>query len=394
MSEERNPTQSADAVIQTALGEASYDSVYALVSGGHDSLTAMHVAYAHPDIELDGLVHINTGVGIPETREFVKDRADALGLEFIEVSSTKNTDDGRSMFGELVTKYGFPGPPVHRWMYVNLKEKPLSKWLTQAKTNAEDGKIGLISGVRRGESKRRMETISTEGIQEKLGAIWISPLADWTGIEVREYRRDNDLPMNPVVDTLEMSGECLCGSFGHRDELRMIQLFYPETYERLVELEDAVVSWVQAGRISPDYALWGHGKLDDRELNARMNDEQMTLCSGCEAKGECDATVMERDTDPATPVEEDTTLAPVPEAAVAESALLSGLADSLLDAEQREEFEEPLHEAEHIIETHQSGALQDRPEAVFGGIWSGDIHDEPAEDETPEGVHSLLEFGS
>lgn len=393
MSDDFDPLQHSNKVIQTALDHSDYDSVYALVSGGHDSLTAMHVAYAHPDIDLDGIVHINTGIGIPKTRDFVKERADALDLEFIEVTSDVNTDDGKSMFGELVTKFGFPGPPVHRWMYVNLKEKPLSKWLTTAKKEkTDDGKLGLISGVRRSESTRRMETISAEGIQEKLGAIWISPIADWNALEVREYRRAYDLPMNPVVDALEMSGECLCGSFGDRDELRMIELFYPETYERLVELEAAVVSWVQAGKISPDYALWGHGKMDDRELEARMNDEQMTLCSGCEQRGEC-SVEMERDTDPVTPVEADSKVKPVPEAAAVENALIADLAESLFDEAQREEFEEPLLEAEYIVEAYESGRLMKSPEAVFEEIWSGDLH-EDEEVETPEELHSILEFTS
>lgn len=58
--------------------------VYALVSGGHNSLTAMHVVY-QLSLPLDGIIHIRTGIGVPETREFVQARADKLGLEYHEV---------------------------------------------------------------------------------------------------------------------------------------------------------------------------------------------------------------------------------------------------------------------------------------------------------------------
>ena len=43
--------------------------VFGLFSGGHDSLCACHLASTQP--RFDGCVHVNTGIGIEETREFV-----------------------------------------------------------------------------------------------------------------------------------------------------------------------------------------------------------------------------------------------------------------------------------------------------------------------------------
>jgi len=116
--------QAARAVLQ---GAPPTDRVYALVSGGHDSLTAMHVVY-QSSVPLDGIIHIRTGIGVPETREFVQERADELGLEYHEVG-TKHDGPGyhsehrrvHEEYVELVKKYGFPGPGAHLWMYWRYK---------------------------------------------------------------------------------------------------------------------------------------------------------------------------------------------------------------------------------------------------------------------------------
>lgn len=38
----------------------------------------------------------------------------------------------------------------------------------------------------------------------------------------------------------------------------------------------------------PHYLLWGHGKLRDKEADALVDDEQLTLCAGCERRDECE----------------------------------------------------------------------------------------------------------
>lgn len=284
--------RAADVLERTAARHP--DRVYALVSGGHDSLTAMHVAHASDALTLDGVVHINTGVGIPQTRAFVRERAAALGLPFIEVGSAYRwqTDEYRT----LVRKFGFPGPPVHKLMYANLKEKPLQWWLSE---QHGDEAVAFVSGVRKAESERRMETIDDAGIQRKLGASWASPLIEFTGTDVRRYRRANDLPMNPVVDLLEMSGECLCGAFGDRAELHHLRRHFRNVWRCLQDLEADVIDRAQRGLIPREHALWGHGGQDARELDARLDDDQMTMCAGCERRAACDAW-RDRDTNPAT----------------------------------------------------------------------------------------------
>jgi 3'-phosphoadenosine 5'-phosphosulfate sulfotransferase (PAPS reductase)/FAD synthetase len=267
--------------------------VLALVSGGHDSLSAMAVVRRSSRVELSGIVHVNTGIGIPQTRTFVKERAKTLGLDYYEVGvpcgEPGQVNEYRRLHEEypaLIRKYGFPGPGAHKYMYWNLKEKPLRRFLDE-----RSDPITLVSGVRRGESDRRMEHVDEEGISEYLGYTTVSPLVDFTGLDVRRYRTALDLPMNPVKERLEMSRECLCGAFATRGELRMVRLFYPGVYRRILCLE-AMVGAHTATDDGPKktYGEWGHNRLKDREQAARQDDQQMLLCDACESSCRDDGT--------------------------------------------------------------------------------------------------------
>jgi phosphoadenosine phosphosulfate reductase len=252
------------------------DLTFALVSGGHDSLTAMHVALLSSTVDVDGIVHINTDIGIPDTRKFVQQRAEDLGLEYYEVG-----DDYRlrqETYWYQVREHGFPGPPLHTIHYRNLKEKPLQRFL-----NEFDEKITLISGVRQHESDRRMENVAATGIGEYLGYTTISPLVNWRGIDVTRYRAALYLPSNPVVDHLEMSGECLCGAYAKPRERRMIELFYPCMHRYLLCLEAKVSSEALIDNIEDEaYTTWGHGQYSDRTIEAKCDADQKLLCTSCE----------------------------------------------------------------------------------------------------------------
>jgi phosphoadenosine phosphosulfate reductase len=273
------------------LADAPTDGLtLALVSGGHDSLTAMHLAYQSDAVDLDGIVHINTGIGVPKTRQFVRERADSLDLSYYEVGRPNEIANGHEYryrsedYSVLIREYGFPGPGAHKWMYLNLKEKPLQRFL-----NEFGEPVTLVSGVSKHESDRRMENVADEGEQSYLGCPTIAPLVEFTALDVRRYRRALDLPMNPVVDTLEMSGECLCGAYSDRGELRMLRLFYPAVYRRIRGLE-ARVSAAAALEDGPDeeYTHWGHNRLKERERDVLDDTGQMLLCTSCEKREQCE----------------------------------------------------------------------------------------------------------
>src|SRR4249920_2790823 len=84
--------------------------VFALFSGGHDSLCSTHLASQWP--EFTAAVHVNTGIGIQETRTFVRDTCREHGWPLLEYHPDAKT------YEDLVREKGMPrGPKSHNTMY-------------------------------------------------------------------------------------------------------------------------------------------------------------------------------------------------------------------------------------------------------------------------------------
>ena len=120
-------------------------------------------------------------------------------------------------------------------MYQRLKERALRQAQRELVTDPLRERVVFIAGRRRAESKRR-EAVP---IHERIGsAIWVSPLAFWTKLDLNTYRlMHRDVPVNPVSGLLHMSGECLCGAFAHPGELDEIAEWFPGTAEEIRQLE-------------------------------------------------------------------------------------------------------------------------------------------------------------
>ena len=98
------------ALISEAVERYEPVATFALFSGGHDSLTSTAIAAQHP--AFTSVVHINTGIGIEETREFVRETCKEQGWPLIELHSEHAYED------LVLTRGGFPsGPKSHSSMY-------------------------------------------------------------------------------------------------------------------------------------------------------------------------------------------------------------------------------------------------------------------------------------
>jgi len=245
----------------------------ALFSGGHDSLVATHHAMRGDDA--DEVVHIDTGIGIPETQRFVRNVCDEFGWELSTLSNQDIPQEAKT-YEEIVLEQGFPGPSAHIYCYTNLKERVLDYIATEA-----DGKPTLYSGVRRRESRNRMGRV--EESYDDGRRLWRAPLHDWGDGAVQRYRDEHDLPSNPVVENTHMSGECLCGAYACRDEeLAILRAEYPEVADRVLRLEDRVQD--EFGEDSK-CAYWGWGGWSEiARRAATVDDDQCRLCEGCREK--------------------------------------------------------------------------------------------------------------
>ncbi len=309
-------------MLRAACDRYSPAAIFLFFSGGYDSLAATHLAYPtvlnHTVGMFPGLdsqpvikvVHLNTGIGIEETRQYVRQMALWQGWPLVEYTTPIRYED-------IVKKHGFPGPDAHRYMYIQLKERAIaalmrdhtlrrSCWrdllvtmlrqsyampiqyqqmlyaaLLQAYPlfRAESRrKVLLVTGVRRQESARRMGHVQAEHIEGR--RVWLAPLLNWTKDDVLTYTEFADLPPNPVVETLHLSGECLCGAFAHPGELEEICFWYPETGKRIKELEAIV-----RGEGFP----WGWEEAPPAWWNEMRRGQDVLpgfspLCSSCQAR--------------------------------------------------------------------------------------------------------------
>lgn len=260
----------AHAIIDRAIVEHQPKKIISLFSGGDDSFVTTHVASRHP--AFSGVAHIDTGIAVTEggvslPRKFVEEVCAAQGWPLYIYRTHEDYD-------RLVLEHGFPGPALHYKMYQRLKDRCVYKLLKEHKAKRLD-RIGLVSGIRRQESQRRMGY--NNPVQRYRSQIWINALFFWTADDLAEYRQRYALARNPVKETLGMSGECLCGAYAKKGELDRICQHYPETGQRIIQLQE---------RVKANGFDWGWEEGPPRgQRTARAEVEGATafqpLCTSC-----------------------------------------------------------------------------------------------------------------
>lgn len=245
-------------------------AIAVLFSGGNDSTVLAHLMRNRAT----HFAHANTGVGIEQTRQFVRDTAAAWNMPLLERSAPRSDDSYR----EMVLAHGFPGPGHHYKMYQRLKERALrqvQKELVGLRTHSR--RVMFLAGRRRDESKRRANVTEIERVGS---VVWVSPLANWTRLDLNTYRLMHlDVPVNEVSDLIHMSGECLCGSFAHKDERAEIEQWFPDAFAEIADLERMIAD---RDDIAEHAKRWGWGW---NWPNIRDEHRQVgRLCSSCEAK--------------------------------------------------------------------------------------------------------------
>lgn len=284
--------EQARKIVEEAYKTYKPKNVFGLYSGGHDSSSVTHFAAESFGDRLTGVVHINTGIGIPETRQHVYKVAKKFGWNLLEYKAVENTRaDGTPdpmVYEDLVLKHGFPGAYGHGMMYQRLKERQINRLARDYGAKPKEP-IMLVSGCRKEESSRRMGT--TKEIDPRGRIIWIAPFAYMTALECSEYLKQNEIPRNPVKDYLHMSGECLCGAFAHKGELSEIEMWYPETAKRIKDIQKKVIEAGFPWGWEDQPPKWWSDKLRNQksgqadafadELDQEIESVKEMLCTAC-----------------------------------------------------------------------------------------------------------------
>lgn len=237
-----------------------------LYSGGNDSTVLAHLFRNMATTA----IHANTGTGIKETVQFVRDTCRGWGLNLMEEHPPVS-------YRDLVIAHGFPGPAHHYKMYQRLKERCLRQAKAKLIQRRYGERVIFLAGRRAAESQRRTMRAKAgelKPIEVIDSTVWVSPLHNWTALDLNTYRnRFPECPRNPVADKIHQSGECTCGCFAGEHELDEIGFWFPEKKAEINALEAEVAA---AGNAPAERCKWGWGAGRDKS-QAKSG----PLCSSC-----------------------------------------------------------------------------------------------------------------
>lgn len=214
--------------IESAVAKYAPVKLFAMFSGGNDSLPATHYSMEHG---AHAVFHIRTGIGLKETTDFVIETCKAHGWPLVI------KDPPKIDYRHMVLRWGFPGPGAHLYPYVWLKQRAIEELVRESKTKRSD-RIGLLTGVRNTESARRMGYV--QPIMKEKARVWIAPMFDFDTLRLVEYTRQHNLKINPVTKLIGFSGECFCGAFAEQPpevELEKLRKHFPYLYEQIMVLQ-------------------------------------------------------------------------------------------------------------------------------------------------------------
>jgi 3'-phosphoadenosine 5'-phosphosulfate sulfotransferase (PAPS reductase)/FAD synthetase len=264
--------------------------VFALFSGGDDSLAALRVAVEHNNFR--AAVLLTTGIGVEASRRFAIDTCQKMRVPLIEYKAAENINGkgqpDPQIYEQMVLEYGFPGPTKfgHGKMYNRLKERGLRR-LFREHTSPGD-RVILASGCRSQESVRRMGT--TKRISKEGRRVWVNHIHDWTKTDTLKFREQCGLERNPVAALICKSGECLCGGYGNEGELEelcMHDLTRPLGH-RLLDIQRRVIQAGFPWLWHEGPPKWWLAQKQGQRFLFEMNKYAAPgpMCQGCEAQAE------------------------------------------------------------------------------------------------------------
>lgn len=224
---------SAD-IVRNAIEFFRPSAIVALVSGGNDSLTAYYVA-ERLQVPIDYIVHVYTGTGIQETRQFVEQWATQVGKPLLLC-------DAGAAYENYVMRKGFFGRGVkaHAMSYHVLKAQPLRKGIASIRQRRRDYRVLMLTGIRLDESDNRKYNFASQTVRSDPGAqnnIFVNLIEHWSQQDCQKFLTEVNAPRNPVSKALHRSGECMCGTMQSVEDRQLAAILYPQWGRWINDLE-------------------------------------------------------------------------------------------------------------------------------------------------------------
>lgn len=262
---------SSKEIIERAIKEYQPYAVVLMLSGGDDSITALHVT-KQLGIKIDFIMHGVTGTGIQETHDFVKKVVAQQECKYIEANAG-------SSYVDYVLRKGFfgVGETAHTYSYHVLKwmhfRRETSLNIRHKKRNRN---ILFLNGARRQESENRMKTMANPIRRADGGSnIWVNIINDWPDHSTVDFLDGNSIERNPVSKLLCRSGECMCGTMQTEGDGNEAAFHFPKWGEWWKGIRKAVsdkgFTWDWSEPMPKGIAMEKKGQLNMFQ----------PMCSGC-----------------------------------------------------------------------------------------------------------------
>ena len=275
-------------ILETIEEQFDRHDFYAMTSGGKDSITLTN--WLAESGKLKQVVHIDTGVGLRMTTDFVRDYCQEMGwnLEIITPRVSK-------IYASFVLEYGFPGPAGHKYIMGYLKLSAMRDFALSVNKNNHC----LVSGIRKFESARR-----TGNFPEPIhvnGSLWfVCPFFYRSNESIYRDYLSHGLRKSPAYDHgLGTSGECMCGSFATFDEKMLIKKLDPHLADYIEWLEDGVQRF--GTDIAKKRPKWGGNvkmsEIEEQKFINQFIDEGLDKSEGIVCGSECGPGTLRGETD-------------------------------------------------------------------------------------------------
>lgn len=242
-------------------------ATFALFSGGDGSLRSTH--WYMNNVPSCRVAHINTGIGLPQTNEFVRETCKRYGWDLTEIRAKE--DCGQD-YDKIVRRYGFPGPAQHQAMYIQLKERAIEELVRRNKVFRSRQNVMLLTGIVQDDSERR-SGYGDHLIKKNKAQIWVNGLYWSDKSATYHYLMEHRIRRNPVAIELGMSGECGCGAYADKGELAIWRRANPAFGERIDRLQEQC-------RFAGVHARW-EGRPPKERADKRTSEMFMPMCRDC-----------------------------------------------------------------------------------------------------------------
>ena len=270
-------------ILQIAIKDWNRDSFYVAYSGGKDSGIALDMVVKLYPKYFKGVVFVNTGIATDATINFVKEFCNKRNYPLFvlcpEEVIRKKQDGLIYSYENLVLKYGFPTQGGHLMTMLWLKYWPMRQFIEGRIKKGE--RPCLISGIRKKESARRLhnKNSSATAINQDNKMIFVKPIYFKDNNWVMKYFIENDIKRSPVYETLHISGDCLCGCFATREEAKLLQMFHPEVFEKIKNIEKKLKTI--NSKYSRNFGTWGNTKLESISEIENQSTIEEFVCNEC-----------------------------------------------------------------------------------------------------------------